>query len=138
MESASQPIRIFAVTGQRRDRLHYRFGHAAECGAIFQQSGAAIFRDHFVNRAAEIQVDEIGANPINHLLGSLCHVSWTRAKKLDPEGPLAFVEVEVFASAFVAPKNAFSRNEFGHKNIGAISLQIWRKILSDTPAIGAR
>ena len=48
-------------------------------------------------------------------------MSWTSAKKLDPEGTLAFVEVEVFASAFVPPRDAFSRDEFGNKNIGAIT-----------------
>ena len=63
MELASQPIRIFAVTGNGATALHYRFGDAAECGTIFQQSGAAIFRDHFVNRAAKVQVDEIRAQP---------------------------------------------------------------------------
>ena len=111
----------FCCNGQRRDRSHYRFGHAAEGGAIFQQSGAAIFRDHFVNRAPEIQINEIGGNPIHHLLGSLCHVSWVCAKKLYAQRPFAVVEIKIFAGAFVAPKDAFSRNEFGDKNIGAIA-----------------
>jgi hypothetical protein len=111
----------FCSHGQRRDCLHYRFGHAAECGTIFQESGAAIFRDHFVNRAAKVQVDEIRGNPINHLLGSLCHVSRVSAKKLHAQRPFAVGEIKIFAGAFVAPKDAFSRNEFGDKNIGAVA-----------------
>ena len=112
----------FCCHGQWGDRLYYRFGDAGECGAIFQESGAAVFRDHFVNRAAKVQVDEIGGNPIDDLLRSLRHVSRVGAKKLHAERPLAFVEIEIFAGALVAAKDAFSGNEFGDKNICAVAL----------------
>ena len=60
----------FCCHGQWRDRLHYRFGDAAECGAIFQESGAAIFRDHFVNRQPKFRSMKSGTQSTTCLAAS--------------------------------------------------------------------
>ena len=43
-------------------------------------------------------------------------------EELNPNRPLACVEVEIFTGTLIASKDAFGRNEFGNENVCAVSL----------------
>ena len=75
-----------------------------------------------MHRTPEIQIDKIGGNPIDHLLGSLRHVSGVGTEELNPKRSLASVEVEIFTGTLIASKDAFGRDEFGNQNVCAVSL----------------
>ena len=106
----------------RRDRAHDRSRHSRQSRAILQEGRAAILRHDFVHRAAEIQIDKIRAHPIHDVFRRFRHVLRISAKELDPDRPLAFVEIEVFARALVPPEHAFGGDKFRHEDIRAALL----------------
>ena len=138
IDSASQPIRIFAVTGTGATARTTASATAAQRRAILEQRGAAVLRDDLVDRAAKVQVDEVRPHPVDDVLRRLRHVLRVPAEKLHADRALAFIEVEILAGAFVAAKDPSAETNSVTSTSAPRSLQSCRKILSDTPAIGAR
>src|SRR5207302_3729641 len=65
---------------------------------------------------------KVWTDPIDHLFRGFCHVLGVRPEKLNADWPLDFIEVEIFASALVPPKNSFRRNKLGGENVRAVFL----------------
>src|SRR5207302_8266751 len=65
---------------------------------------------------------KVWTDPIDHLFRGFCHVLGVRPEKLNADWPLDFIEVEIFASALVPPKNSFRRNKLCGENVRAVFL----------------
>ena len=59
--SSFQPRRSLTVTGNVRHRLLHRFDDAADAGGLAAERGADALVREVIDRAAAVQVDEIGA-----------------------------------------------------------------------------
>ena len=103
----------------RRHGANDRLRHRRQGGAIFEQGRAAVLRHHLVDRAAKIQIDKIGPDPIDDVFRGFRHVFRVSAEKLHADRPLAFVEIEIFARPFISPEHAFGRNELRDEDIRA-------------------
>ena len=101
----------------RRDGANNRLRYRRQGGAIFEQGRAAVLCHHLVDGAAKIQIDKIGPNPINDMFRGFRHVFRISAKELHPDGPLAFVEIEIFPRPFISPEHAFGRNELRDEDV---------------------
>ena len=70
-------IRVPADAHLGRHRNRHRFGdlarHAGQQRAVFEQGGAAVFGNHLVHRAAEIDVDEVGLLPVDDFARGFAH-----------------------------------------------------------------
>ena len=92
---------------------------ACQCGAIFEQRRAAVFGDHLVDWAAEVDVDEVRLFPVDDLLRRLRHADAVAAENLNADRSLAVVELGVFLRAVVLPDDALGRDELGDHYVGA-------------------
>src|SRR2546423_15528484 len=72
-------------------------------------------------------------DPIDDVLRRFCHVLGVPTKELDADRPLAFIEVEILAGPFVAPKNAFGGNELRDQHVGpALSAKLPENLVRHT------
>ena len=112
----------FRGDGKRRDGADHGARHFFQKRTIAQQRRAAVFRDHLVDRAAEIQVDEIGPLPIHDHARGLAEMRRVCAEKLHAERALAFVEFKVADGSSVPAEDALGADEFRDDDIGALLL----------------
>src|SRR5690606_1698566 len=68
------------------DGIPHPGGHGGKGRAVLQQRGAAVLGDDLVDRAAEVDVDEIGAFPVDDLAGGFAHPLAVAAEELDAHG----------------------------------------------------
>ena len=121
-----------------RDRSNYRGRDTGQSRTIFQQCGAAISGDYFVDRTTEVQINEIWTHPINDLARRFRHVLAVGTEELHTDWPFDLIKIQVLTRPRIAAENSFGRNEFGRENVSAIFFAELPENLSDTPAIGAR
>ena len=121
---SSQPMRIFAVTGHLPGGgPDHRERDAFQQRAIAQQRTATVLADHFVDRAAEVQVDEIRLHPVDHRARGFRQAGGFTTEKLDAQRTFQrVVERNVFLRAFVAVQDAIGGDEFGREHIRALLL----------------
>ena len=103
----------FGRDGQRRDGADDGGGDGGEEGAVAEEGGSAVFANHLVDRAAEVEVDEVGLFPINDRSGAPRELFGFTAEELDSERMLFGGGVDELFGALVAVQDTLGRDKFG-------------------------
>ena len=92
----------------------HRFENLADRRQIAQQAGASVALHDFFRRAAQIQIDQIEAQALDHARG-LGHHLRIAAEKLRRNRVLVFIEVEIALGLLIfLAEHAVGRGELGH------------------------
>ena len=113
------PSADFRGDWKRRDSTDHSRGDGGEESAVAQEGGAAVFADHFVDRAAEVDVDEVWLLPVDDGLRAAGELVGVSAEKLDPERALLHLEVDVMLRPLVAMHDSLGRDKFGGEDVGS-------------------
>jgi hypothetical protein len=87
---------------------------------IAQTAGTAVAAHDLLDRAAEVDVEEVRAIDLLHERGGLAHRHRVGAEDLDADGAFLVVEPEVLVGAAIVAANPLGRNELGHDDVRAI------------------
>src|SRR4029077_20261053 len=68
----------------------------------------------------KVQVDKVRSHPVDDLFCRLSEGCRVGAEELNPDRPLNFIEVEIFAGPLIQPENSFCRNYFRCQNIRTV------------------
>ncbi len=91
-----------------------RFEDLANRRQVAQQPRSAIALDHLLRRTAQVEINQVEAEILDHPR-RVRHYSRIAAKKLGRDGMLVLVEVQVALGFLVfCPKNSVRRSELGH------------------------
>ena len=118
---ADRPL-VPAQSGLYRDGTKGFTNHdlreASHLGEVLQDRGTRVLTHHLLHRTPEVDVDQIGLDPIDDLCRptDLVLVS---AEYLDPEGPLFIAEVEFLPGLFRVVDQASGGDELGVEKIGS-------------------
>ena len=104
-----------------RRRLDDGLGDRPHLGQIAQDARPPIFADHLLHRAAEVDVDEIWAYPVDDL-GGLAHLLDVPSEDLDADGPLLLVDVELHDRVFGVVDEAPRGDELGVDHVCPVAL----------------
>jgi hypothetical protein len=81
----------------------------------------AVPLDHLLDRAAEVDVEEVGTVHVVHERRRLRHGSRIGAEDLDPDGDALLAEAEVVVRAPVVPANPLGGDELGDHDVGPVT-----------------
>ena len=110
---------------------------------VAQQAGAAVALDHFIDRAAEVDIENVEAEILADARG-VGHDGGVGAEELRGDGMLVRVEAQIFGQrlgGFAGAQggaDAVRAGELGHDQPAAARLRMKRRnTVSVTPAMGA-
>ena len=136
--SSLQPLRVFTVTGRCVAADHGADDplHQIE---IAQTSRAAVPLHDLLDRAAEVDVDELRLVMLGDERGRLGHRLGIGAVDLDADRALDVLELGALERIPDPAADGLGREELREaRRRPPCRRQIWRNGASDTPAIGAR
>ena len=87
--------------------------------AVLEKGRTAVFGNHFVHGATEVEINKVGLFPVDDFLGSLAHPLSIGSEELDADGALFFIEGGVLSGPMVGLHNALGRDEFGDHDISS-------------------
>src|SRR5690606_12312377 len=86
---------------------------------ILEAAGAAVAADDLLDRAAEVDVDELGLEDVGDEGGGFLHGLRFGAEDLDADRAFVLAEAELADGGRVVAADAFCREELGDDDIGA-------------------
>ena len=97
-----------------------RAGDAFQNGEVLQQGRAAVAGNDFVDRAAEVEVEEIRLHPVAHHAGGFTEVFRVSPEELDTQGPLAGSKIEVFHCPGVLAEDTLGGDKLRDHDVGSL------------------
>src|SRR5438270_3961983 len=86
---------------------------------ILQTSRATVPLNHFLHRAAEVDVDELGLEYVGDEPCGFAHCHGIGAEDLNANRPLIAAKPQLVERRCILAANAFGREEFGDHYVGA-------------------